>query len=110
MYNWATNDVLTATKLNPAIVSKAAGDSPYTPSLNDDIILCNCTAGAITINLPTAVGNTKIFNIKKTDSSTNAVTVDGNGTQTIDGDLTLIIFGEGDSYTLISDGANWKVI
>ncbi len=93
------------------IVTKAAGDSPYTATASDYTILCNCTAGTITINLPTAVGITgRIYNIKKTDSSTNAVTIDGSGTETIDGAATATISFQYDSYTVQSNGTNWVIV
>jgi hypothetical protein len=54
---------------------------------------CNATSGNITVNLPplanTPLGYT-IF-IKKTDSSGNAVVVDGSGSETIDGSTTISI-------------------
>lgn len=74
------------------------------------IILCNYSAGGVLVNLPTAVGNTAKFTIKKIDSSANQVTVDGNGSETIDGDLTQIIQYQWTSIVIVSDGANWFII
>jgi len=112
MVYWVTSDVITAAKLNRnGVVGKVVGDSPYTIVEGDDIILCDCTSGAITINLLTAVGRTgKRIDIKKIDSSAYAVTIDANGTETIDGALTQTCYGQYDSYTLISDGTNWSII
>lgn len=85
--------------------------STYTATANDSIILCNATLAAITINLPTAVGITgKTYDIKKVDSSANAVTMDGAGTETIDGTLTQACYEQYDSYTLISNGTDWNII
>jgi len=93
------------------VVTKVAGDSPYTATSSDDTVLCNATAGAITINLPTAVGiSGKKYNIKKTDSSANAATIDPNGAETIDLAATVVISGQHDSYTVQSDNANWRII
>jgi len=74
------------------------------------VVLCDCTSNAITVNLPTAVGNTSMIVIKKTDSSANSVTVDASGTQTIDGSLTAVISVRYVSLSLVSDGTNWSIV
>lgn len=109
---WATGDVITAAKLNRnGAVTKVFADSPYTILEADDIIMCDCTSGAITIVLLTAVGRIgKIIDIKKIDSSANVVTIDANGAETIDGAATKAISIQYDSYTIISDGTNWHII
>jgi len=92
----------------PDLVTKTAA---YTATLNDKIILCDATAGAFTITLPTAVGNRdKRFIIKKIDSSTNTVTIDGNGAETIDGVATKILQYQYQSIDIISDNANWIIV
>lgn len=74
------------------------------------IVLCDCTSNSITVNLPTAVGNTATIVIKKTDSSSNSVTIDGATTQTIDGGLTATLQVQEESITIISDNTNWRII
>ena len=69
----------------------------------------DCTANTFTVTLPTAVGITgKQFCIK--NSGTGSITVDGNGSETIDEALTFILSTKGESIWVVSDGANWKVI
>jgi len=74
-------------------------------------VLCDATAAAFTVTLPAASGATgRIYNVKKIDSGANAVTVDADGAETIDGDLTAII---GIQYTNIKiqcDGSNWYIL
>lgn len=83
----------------------------YSPSITIDAILCNAASGAQTINLPTAVGYTgKIIDIKKTDSTTNSITIDANASETIDGALTKTIISQYQSIRIISDGSNWFII
>lgn len=83
----------------------------YTATDTDELLLVDATTAAFTLTLPTAVGRGgKTFVIKKIDASANAVTVDGAGTETIDGAATLTISGAADSYTLVSDGAGWRII
>jgi len=45
--------------------------------------------------------------IKKTDASANAVTVDGNGAETIDGSTTVSLAAQWDFITVVSNGTNW---
>lgn len=73
------------------------------------IIKCDSTGGAFTVNLPTAVGNTAILHIKKVAGSAD-VTVDGAGSETIDGGLNAILRRVGDSMMLVSDNTNWIIV
>lgn len=81
---------------------------------NDDatVYLCDATAGNIVINLPACgdIGIIPALHIKKVDSSVNTVTINPDGTETIDGDLTLIITTQWDSVMIVNDGLNWFII
>ena len=91
----------------------SVSSTPYTATqTSGDIVLLvdATTAGATTINLPTAVGNTAKFTIKKIDTGTNTVTIDGNSSETIDGSLTAVLKVPYVSVTLISNSSNWFVI
>jgi hypothetical protein len=82
-------------------------DSPYTVGNNERVILADPTSGTITINLPTATRVGQVFEIKNV-GATNAVTVDPNGTETIDGETTVALDTQFQTLTLVSDGTNWK--
>jgi len=80
-------------------------------TLTDDhhVILCN--NGPYTVTLPPAAANTgRVYRIKNIDPSGDAITIDGNGSETIDGNLTYALQPYQYSITLISDGDNWQVI
>ena len=80
----------------------------YTVTTTDDIILVDATSGAFTITLPTAASTTaKKYHIVKIDSTANAVTIDGNGSETIDGATTQILDGQYTSMIISSNGSNW---
>lgn len=82
----------------------------YTALVSDDFVVADATAAAFTVTLPTAVGNSGVsLTVKKVDSSINAVTIDGDGAETIDGQLTAILSVQYDSITLVSDGVQWWV-
>lgn len=89
------------------VVSKT---SAYTATQSDDVILCS--GSAFTVTLYTAVGNTgRQLTIKKTDSSlSNVITIDGDGSETIDGVTSTTLNTQYESVTLVSDGANWQIV
>lgn len=93
---------------NLSVTSKVAA---YTATTGDDVVLADSSAGAYTVGLYTAVGNSgKTIRIKKTDTSVNLVTVDPNSTETIDGSTTLKLSTQYESITLVSNGTNWNLI
>lgn len=70
----------------------------------------DASAGAVTVTLPTAVGNAGLqHTVKKTDATANEVIVEGAGSETIDGDLNYIITESYNGATFISNGTNWYV-
>lgn len=88
----------------------ASKTSNYTATANDDVIECNATSGAFTITLPAAASSTgQRLYIKKTDASANAVTIDGNGSETIDGATTKALSSQYASYTIICNGSTWSI-
>lgn len=105
--------VLTGAKIGPAGI-RAPDPNYYTQTgadltLTDYMDTVEVTATGKTITLPTAVGRTgKIFTIKIT--STGSATVATTGGQTIDGFTTFSIQGKNNFVSVISNGANWKVV
>jgi hypothetical protein len=80
-----------------------------TETAGDVTIFCDASAAPITVNLPTAVGNTAIFTVKKTDATANGVTIDPSGAETIDDGATAVMVVENVSLSLKSDNANWNI-
>ena len=70
--------------------------------------IINCTANTFTVNLPTAVG---IQGTAYTlvNSGTGTITLDGNGTETINDSLTIDLV-QYVSRTVQSDGTDWIII
>jgi len=88
---------------NQSIFAYTAQTTTYTALASDYVI--HCTSGTFTVNLPTAVGvQGKVYIVK--NSGSGLITIDPNGTQTIDGALTYKIGGN-ESLKLMSTGANW---
>ena len=103
------SSTLTAAGFHSAITTKT--DTDYTLTANDDVVLFDTGATTRTATLPAASTVTgKIYHIKKVDSGAGLVTIDGNGSETIDGDLAPDITAQYESFTIVSDGSNWHVI
>lgn len=92
--------------------------SGYVLTLTDSVILCDTSAGAFVVNLPTAAsaysgGNTsgQQFTIKRITTDTNTVTITPAGADLIDGSATLVLTGPSlSSATFISDGSHWYLV
>ena len=73
--------------------------------------------GNVIIFLPTSAssfnntdGIGRIYNIKKTDSDTDLVKIDGNGSETIDGATMQIITIQYQSLKIQADGTSWFIL
>ncbi len=111
-------DMLSEAPLEKELVNKEWADNNYvgngfaqksaiyTLTSLDNII--ECTANTFTITLPTAVGIAgKQYVIK--NSGSGVITVDGDGSQTIDDELTQAL-NQYDSITIVSNNTNWIII
>ena len=96
------------TRVRKPIVAKSGA---YTIIIDDEVIIADASGASFAITLPTAVGIPgKTYWIKKIDATANTVTVDADGTETIDDGLTAIIGTQYEAITVVSDGAEWWVI
>jgi hypothetical protein len=78
--------------------------------ISSDINLVDANAGSILLNLPAPpVSAGRLLYIKKTDSSSNTVTIDQNSSETIDGGTQYLLYNQYEAVTLICDGTNWHV-
>ncbi|MEW6097212.1 MAG: hypothetical protein AB1567_11940 [bacterium] len=83
----------------------------YTVSGSDSIITGDATSASFTITLPTAVGITgRKYSFIRIDNSPNTITLDGNGTETINGVETKVLSAQWARCEIISDGSNWIII
>jgi hypothetical protein len=98
---------ITFANASPAIVSKTAN---YTATASDSTILCDATSGSITITLPAASGLSRVYVVKKIDSSANTVVIDPNASELIDGATTLTLSTQWSGKQFQSNGTSWFVI
>lgn len=103
-----SSPTISYTDLSIPISTKTAA---YTITSADHTILCNATTAAFTVNLPAAASNSgRIFVIKKIDASPNAITIDGNAAETIDGATTQTLSTQWATLTIQSNGTSWFII
>jgi hypothetical protein len=107
---WTADPVDGAVGASGNVDTKTAN---YTVTVDDStkIIYVDATSGNITISLlaSATAGNGFPITVKKSDSSTNTVTVDGNGAETIDGSLTYVLRRQYEGVTLRADSSNWII-
>lgn len=89
-------------------VSKAYSAITTGTTLDTTHHIVNCTSGTFSVTLPTAVGIAGREYVIK-NSGTGAITLATTSAQTIDGASSLIL-SQYDSYTVISNGANWIIV
>jgi hypothetical protein len=99
--------ILAASGFRPALTTVNAGNSPYTATTADALIVCDSTAAARTLNLPAAT--TKIaYQVKHLGS--NTCTITPAGADTVDGVATAVMRNNNSSLTITSDGvSSWLV-
>ena len=74
-----------------------------------NVVLCN--NGSYTVTLPPASSNTnRLYTIKNINPAGEDITIDGNGTETIDGDTTFVLSNYNQTITIACDGTNWFII
>ena len=102
-------NILDVTKVRDFKHKEITGSMIVSPGTR--LVLADATSGALTVQLPSAsLCYGEELTIKKIDSSVNAVTIDGNGSQTIDGNTTYQIIGQYALLKIISDGSNWLIL
>lgn len=97
-----------------ATAVSAVKTANYTITADDSTIRVDTSGAAgFTVTLPTAVGITgRQYTVKDVggNASIENITIDGNGTETIDGGTTVLLDANYESITVVSDGANWMII
>lgn len=87
------------------VVSKT---TTYTATANDETILMSASGGAWTLALPPAASvRGKKYYLAINAASANAVTINPDGSETICGQATVAMLGNGDQMVIQSNGSNW---
>ena len=92
-----------------AVLSSKTGAYSVVVGNARSLVPCDASGGGFTVTLPAAAtaGSGFVVTVIKTDSAATIVTIDGSGSETINGALTQTMIRQYDSMTLWSDGSNW---
>jgi hypothetical protein len=80
--------------------------SNYTAA-SKELVYVNVSSAAVTISLPASHNAGEHICIKLVSAASNTCTIDANGSQTIDGSLTLDLTTDYEWAILRSNGSNW---
>ncbi len=69
----------------------------------------DAAGGAVTITLPKVINTNRIMHIKKIGTTGN-VTLDGDGSETIDGSATHTLTTQYQSVSIMSSGTEWYIV
>ena len=97
-------------KTRSSITRTVTADETVSDDAEVVYLLVDASGGAVTLTLPavaTRAGREIV--ITKTDSSGFTVTADGNASETINGDTTLIINYQWSSANLFCTGSEWII-
>jgi hypothetical protein len=104
-----TNDGTTWTPLGASGLAAITITADYTVSENNSVLFAYAASGAIVISLPTAIDYNMPIRIQKTDATTFTVAVAPDGSETINGESSYVLYDQYNSITLISNGSSWSV-
>jgi hypothetical protein len=78
----------------------------------DDVVVAGTGgAGGITLTLPAVASSQyKTYQVVKVDAGAGAVTLDGDGSETINGATTYALSAQYDAVTIWCDGTEWFVL
>ena len=111
VYQFSGNSVASSGGASGNVTSAKSADYTITDIDGIDTILMTTAGTDRTVTLPTAADNAnRQITIKKVDSGTGRVTIDGEGAETIDGNTTMKIFAQYGRLTVVCDGTSWHVV
>tara|TARA_R100001082_G_C4342450_1_gene150768 strand:- start:176 stop:874 length:699 start_codon:yes stop_codon:yes gene_type:complete len=101
--------IVSANTFQKTVVSKTAD---YTVVQGEgSVYIGNAASGAVTFTLPPCAACVGlVLTFKKQDPSGNAVIIDGNASEKIDGSATKSLGSQFHSITIISNGTGWSII
>lgn len=114
LYLNGDNEVVTAANPGNQNSMRIQTASTTTLSESDYMIICNSTAGAITVNLPSVVGIAGRTYIIRLWAGDNDITIEPAGTENILGStgsfLNMVLATNGEWVMLTSNGTDWYVV
>lgn len=103
---WNGREVVAAPEYQPTPINTVA----YTARVGE-LVLCDPSDAGFTVTLPGAAKcRGQKVTVKNASSSTNTITVGGQGMDEIDGSSTATITTAYGSMVLVSDGSTWHAV
>ena len=108
-YNGSTWNIKSAIQTGAFTRKMVAKTADFTASLTEAAIYrIDATSGNIVVTLPTAASAAdRGWQFKRIDASGNTVTLDPNGSETIDGATTVLLATQYTSVEINSNGTSW---
>lgn len=94
-------------------IDTVSTNSTINPTQSSTIYLVNTSSSSVILTLSTSSlesGKEVIIKDSSGSSSTNTITVQTEGSETIDGESSFVISLDYTSITIVSDGSNWFII
>jgi len=93
------------------VAEVAFGDSPYTAISGSKIIEVDTSGGNVVVNLPAVAGVTgQRWIVAKMTADANTVTIDGNSSETINGETTQVIEYQYTVLTVLALSSEWALV
>ena len=89
---------------------RAEVTTTYDIVYQDTTVLCDASGGAFQVNLPDLADGVGVTNIKKMDSSANAVTVAAQAGETLDGAASFDLELQHESITVEPSTTEWVIV
>jgi len=99
--------------VNNKDIETVATSSTLSPVQASTVYLVDSSSSELTLTLATSSmtnGKQIVFKDSTGSTSTNTITVQTEGSETIDGDTSFTIASDYTSITIVSDGNNWYII
>jgi len=100
------NGGITETQRHRSVETVTSSKDP----LDHDVTLVNAVFGNVTVKLPENGDEGRIFTVKRVDSSSNTVTIERKGSDTIDGSTSFQLYHIYETLRFCSDGSNWYIM
>jgi len=93
------------------VTASVAANTVLDETYRNKLVLVDASGGNKTITLPAAatVASGYKVTVKKIDSSSNTVTIDGNAAETVDGAANFVLSDQYQSSAFTSDGTNFQI-
>lgn len=87
-----------------------AVSSDTTLGLTGGAYFVDASSGPVVVSLPPSGTATGRYDVKKTDATANTVTIEPDGSETIDGAANVVISTQYDRYSIRPNGSQWWIL